>query len=139
MKNSRNALLISAASILAVLFVVYAVFVFQCLWNWFLSPALELHSISFLEMLGICLAITTFFGITHKDETETEKKRWKILLNVIETFVPEEKRQLIEQAARIDESFKLSSFIWLFYERVGGLTICLSVGWLLNAISSGHP
>jgi len=107
----------------------YTAFVAMSLWNWFAVRALNVNSITFLEMVGIVWLISLFTDHTNKDES-----KWKILFSAIEACVPDHNREML--AATIEEH---KENIWTdafaaAFGQVAGNTLTLALGFGLHVL-----
>ena len=104
----------------------YTAFVAMCMWNWFAVQALNVPSISFLQMLGLVWLISILTNRPDQDEI-----KWKSLFVIIEQCVPEEKREIVKDAIQ-----DIQDNIWIdlsskIVGQIVGNTVTLILGFVL--------
>lgn len=106
----------------------YTAFIAQCYWNWFAVRALNVSSVSFLEMLGLVWLLQ----IMTSRPALSDNHRWKVLTSAVELCVPAEKqRELYELATRKTFDEVLQEFFEVFGQ-VGSNTLLLAAGFVLH-------
>lgn len=109
----------------------YRAFVLQCCWNGFAIPFLELPSISYWGMFGINLLVSLFFS---SSKNEINDYRWETLTTIIETCVPEDRKNELKnqlEAKQLDTPYRAINMI--FSELIGN-TFVLMLGWCVAVI-----
>ena len=106
----------------------YTAFVAMCMWNWFAVQALNVPSISFLQMLGLVWLLSILTNRPDQDEI-----KWKSLFAIIEQCVPQEK-----QEAMADAIHEIQENIWVdlsgkIVGQIIGNTITLILGFVLHS------
>ena len=122
-------LLIGAGNIALVF---YVPFVAQCLWNWFLAPAISCNSISYAGIWGILLLVNCF---SHRADDEFfGERRWRRLGLIIDcclspTQVATVKTNLEKHRGLIagDEGVHVAGKLF-------GATSTLFLGWVIHEI-----
>jgi hypothetical protein len=107
----------------------YTAFVAECYWNWFAVPALNVQSISFLQMLGLVWLIQLLF-----DRSPDDEPRWKLMVQTLELCVPDEKKEALSNIVG-DFDVALAGFLQVARKLVGN-TLALAMGFALHLISS---
>lgn len=110
----------------------YATFVLQQLWNWFLAPSLNASPISFWAMYGLHLFIVLLTD--HLNRGWEEDSKWEILTNMLTASVSDERREKLVAILK-----KQADEIW---SEVGGATlgqavkysVTLALGWVVHTV-----
>jgi hypothetical protein len=108
----------------------YATFVLQQLWNWFLIPALHFSEISFWTMYGLHMfvALLTRQG----DGGFQDEGRWERILAIVETCVPSERRHgLTELVKQQNEGVWTRAWSTVLGKAVE-YTVTLGIGWAIH-------
>jgi hypothetical protein len=117
--------------LVALLVGVFRAFILLNLWNWFVTAVFHVSEISFLQVLGLSLAIQLFTG--DGDKTE-ENMRWGIAMRTLELCVPEEKMQDFKQAMK-----EMEEGIWremgvMIFSQFFGNAIVLGFGFVIHLL-----
>jgi len=107
----------------------YTAFVAMCLWNWFAVRALNINSISFLEMIGIVLLVSLFTDGINKDHGN-----WKILFSVLEWCVPDQNREMVAEVMQEQKEQMWTDALIMSLGNIGGITITLILGYGLHLL-----
>ena len=107
----------------------YTTFVLQNLWNWFVVEAFHTSEVSFWVMYGIVLVV----GLLTEKDSFTEDQQLKMLAAMVETCVPADKRDALDEQLKFQADFG----VWLeagfrSLAKVGGNTFVLGIGWLVH-------
>lgn len=105
----------------------YTAFVAMCMWNWFVVTALNLPTISYLQMLGLIWLI----GLV-TDKANPDGYKWKVLLTTVNSSLPDEKREAVSEALQ-----DLNDNLWvdmagLISGQLIGNTITLFLSYILH-------
>jgi hypothetical protein len=110
----------------------YATFVLQQLWNWFIVPALNVSAISFWVMCGLYMFAKLF---TQKgDDGFVDEGRWEAANTALDACVPEERRAGLNEQLK-----KQTDAIWTklglkFFGRFCEYSAMLAIGWGIHTV-----
>lgn len=110
----------------------YTTFVLQNLWNWFVTEAFHLSSISFWVMYGIVL-IFGMFGEQHSEKS-TEEQRIKVLMIGLDACIPEDKKELVKEQLEEQEQQVWGQVGMSIFEKVVTNTFTLGLGWTVHVL-----
>jgi hypothetical protein len=108
---------------------VYTAFVATCMWNWFAVRALNVPSISFLEMVGLVWLIGI---LIHRPNTDEGK--WKMLYTAIDACVPDHKREMLSEALREQTNNIWIDVLTISFAQIVGNTTTLILGFGLHSL-----
>lgn len=108
---------------------IYTAFVATCMWNWFATRALQLPSVSFLEMVGLVWLI----GIL-TNRPNNEDSRWKVFYAVIDACIPDHKREMLNETLKEQtDNIWIDAASQVFGQFIGN-TITLILGFGLHIL-----
>jgi hypothetical protein len=112
----------------------YTTFVLMLMWNWFVTAAFHVGDISFWLMYGLVLVVNLFQNPADKDFSE--ERRWKALMVAIETCVPEDQKELLEEKLAEEKSG-----VWIeagvsIFSRAFANSVALGIGLLVHIFAT---
>ena len=110
----------------------YATFVLQQLWNWFLVPTINASPISFWAMYGLHLFVVLL--TKHLDHGWENDFRWEGATKLLEAFVPDERRETLLALSK-----KQTEEVWMMagamcFSNAVGYSITLVTGWVVHTV-----
>jgi hypothetical protein len=115
--------------LVGVLVGIFRAFVLLNLWNWFVTAVFHVSAISFLQVLGLSLAIQLFTG--DGDKTE-ENVRWGIAMRALELCIPAEKMEDYKLAMKEMEEGVWSEAGIMLFSQVFGNAFVLGFGFVIH-------
>jgi hypothetical protein len=105
----------------------YATFVLQQLWNWFVVPALNVGAVSFWVMYGLHMFATLF--TQQGDGGFQDEVRWEGITTMLDACVSEERRSDLSEQVK-----QQADGIWVklgfkVFGRVFEYSATLAIGW----------
>src|ERR1043165_2834801 len=110
----------------------YASFVLQQLWNWFLVPALRVNEVSFWLMFGIQMFVGQLAH--HNSSGAADEIQWQTATIMFDACVPDERRPGLAEKLK-----KHSDEIWttLGYDLIAQVlkySTALAIGWGIHTV-----
>ena len=108
----------------------YTTFVLLNLWNWFITPAFNIPSLSYWQMYGITLFVSLF---SESGQDFMHEQRWKVILAGLDVCVLESRREELNETIK-----NLNEEIWgqlgaKIFGRLVGNTITLILAWVVQS------
>ena len=83
------------AYLVAMIVGLYTTFVVQSLWNWFAVKAFNVPSVSYWEMYGLTMLLSSL--LSRGEEEAKDEQRWKMATTILDACVPEDKRNQLPE------------------------------------------
>jgi hypothetical protein len=111
---------------------VYTAFVAMCMWNWFAVRALNVPSITFLQMVGIVWLLKLLINRPNADKAD--ELRWKGLFTVLDACVPEQNKETLAEALQDQKGNIWFDILTLTFGELVGNTATLILGFGLHVV-----
>jgi hypothetical protein len=115
--------------------VFYRAFIAKYFWNWFVVTTLHVSAFSFLQWLGLCWFISLFSG-PMTSNTQSEIKRWNLLMSALELCVPEGKQEALKEIEKSWPDPSANKIAIDLLAAVGVYSLILLFGYLLHLLLS---